>query len=192
MNHEFMSSFSCDFVNFTKRVWRPEMKTSSTIIDVVTHSRVKSQPKTAVDLKVADIRMPLFPFLDDFGYQDEEKDESLVPLLAAKPRSQVRDGSSKISENRMEISRKSRIRFVKDEKQLARKVYLRWSKYSTTEKHELGVSNGLCQLETGGKQLLETRCIYLAKKYWNLWRKAVENKMAGTWSDPERRYLIFI
>lgn len=197
-------SFSCDFVNYAKKVWRPELKTSSSIIDVITNSRMKTQPKTAVNLKVADIRMPIYPFLDDddspevdYECRSSNLSRPVFPGLvkhSSQHYVQVRC-SSKNVENLLEISQKSRktIRIVKSEKQLARKVHLRWSKYLATEKHEFNVENVSNSIisphfEVKDGHFLAARHDYLAQKYWNLWRKAVERRVVdGSSSNSEER-----
>lgn len=166
-----------DFLN-NKKVWRPHFNNSLPIIDVVTHYRQKIHPKEEYSLKVNNIEMndSNFTYAENFTKIVHEK--SNIQYVEWSKQQRIENGKNK-NENFLNIStvkqhiknevtfkeQSSKIVTVKKEKKIARKVYLKWSKYSSSyqnDKNDIKLDLSVLNRKN-----------FLLKKYTTLWRKQV-------------------
>lgn len=164
-----------------KKVWRPHFSNSPPIIDVVTHHRQKPHPKEQYSLKVNNIEMqdqPDFTYVENYSKISTTREKSNIHFIEwTKHQRSLENGKN---ENYINISTfshhvKNEITFkdqfpkrvitVKKEKKIARKVYLKWSKYSSTHQ----VDTNCIKLDLSELN----RKHFLQKKYWKLWREQI-------------------
>ncbi|XP_065219091.1 calponin homology domain-containing protein DDB_G0272472-like [Planococcus citri] len=171
---------SLEFLN-NKKVWRPHFSSSPPIIDVVTQCRQKAHPKEEYSLKVSNIEMqdePNFAYAENFSKISTTCEKTNVHFIEWTKQQRSHENGKNKNEDYVNISTysqhvKNEITFkqnfpkqvitVKKEKKIARKVYLKWSKYSSTNQTDKNdIKLDLCELN---------RKHFLQKKYWDLWRK---------------------
>ena len=169
-----------------KKVWRPHFNRSPPIIDVVTNYRQKAGSKEEYALKISNIEMNKKPdliYVENFSKISKTREKSNIHFVEWSKNQRNQENGKNRNENLINISTFSQhvcneitlneqfskqIITVKKENKIARKVYLKWSKYTST--HQVDDKN----IELDLSELKKEN--YLQKKYWNLWRERIFGK----------------